>query len=147
MAPKKNKKKGKTQVAEDDDWDALLQAEAVTNASEAPALVEDPREEEDNLESKEDKSPAVLDAAAAFLAASGAAPVDAGDSSGAKKKRKKKKKGAGAGGDVAAKDDSKVCEFDFVHRVMGHRKLVFISTGILLTASFLINNRFPPRVN
>eukprot|EP00979_Chaetoceros_neogracilis_P018115 scaffold10552_cov276-Chaetoceros_neogracile.AAC.19 len=108
MAPKKNKKKGKTQVAEDDDWDALLQAEAVTNASEAPALVEDPRKEEDNLESKEDKSPAVLDAAAAFLAASGAAPVDAGDSSGAKKKRKKKKKGAGAGGDVAAKDDSKV---------------------------------------
>lgn len=101
MAPKKNKKKTQTQKAEDDDWEALLEAEASANA--APTQDANQQQVQDTEEADEPKqeesSSSAVDAAAAFLAATGiSTTADDGEGGAGKKKRKKKKKGTGGGG-------------------------------------------------
>ena len=81
----------------EDDWDAILEAEAAVSSTQIPPAAEDSKEEglntETKIEEKEDTKSAD-DAAAAFLAAAGLAEED---TSGAKSKKKKKKKKGGAG--------------------------------------------------
>ena len=81
----------------EDDWDAILEAEAAVSSALIPPAAEDSKEEglntETKIEEKEDAKSAD-DAAAAFLAAAGLAEED---TSGAKSKKKKKKKKGGAG--------------------------------------------------
>lgn len=101
LAPKKNKKKTQTQKAEDDDWEALLEAEASANA--APTQDANQQQVQDTEEADEPKqeesSSSAVDAAAAFLAATGiSTTADDGEGGAGKKKRKKKKKGTGGGG-------------------------------------------------
>jgi hypothetical protein len=102
MAPKKNKKKNQTQKAEDDDWEALLEAEASANqASTAPAQDANEVQETENADEpkKHESSSSAVDAAAAFLEATGISAADDGEGGAGKKKRKKKKKGTGGGGE------------------------------------------------
>ena len=88
----KGKKKGGNKgqnAADDEDWEALLEAESQAMKEEAP------KEAEKQEESKQEE--AAQDAAAAFLAAQGLDP-NANEEGGGKKKKKKKKKGGGGGG-------------------------------------------------
>ena len=94
MGKKKAGKKQQNQ-AEDDDWDAILEAEAQT-APAADAAKEEPKAEEPKKEEPAAAAPKAVDAAAAFLAAQG---LDVGgDDDAAKNKNKKKKKKKGPGG-------------------------------------------------
>ncbi len=113
MPSKKSKKKGGApKQVEDDDWEALLEAEAqVEPTEEAPKEVNEQTEET----TTDAPAPAAEDAASAFLAAQGLG--DGGDDTGGggKKKKKKKKKGAGAGGE---KPDEKVSDCVGIDEVM-----------------------------
>jgi len=107
MGKKKGGKKQQT-ADEDEDWEALLEAEAAKNE---PAPAPAPAAEEPKEEPKEEApaTPAAAqDAAAAFLAAQGlAAGGDDDEGAGGKNKKKKKKKKGGAGGGEK-KEDEKV---------------------------------------
>lgn len=100
------KKKGnkKKQAAEDDDWEALLEAEAVANKDAVPPpAIEELKEKEPEKPAEPEKK---MDAAAAFLAAQGLVDdVPAPSKKDNKKKKRNKKKGAGA---TADKADEKV---------------------------------------
>jgi translation initiation factor 5B len=105
----KNKKKGGKNQADDadDDWEALLEAEASKNKqAPPPAETQQAQHDESDDEEKEQttKSGGGLDAAAAFLAAQGLADNSA-EKSDAKKKRKKKK--PVGGGSEAAEEPKK----------------------------------------
>jgi hypothetical protein len=94
---KANKKKGAgkaSQSADDDDWDAILEAEAQVNQTEQKVE----KVEEAAVETKNEapEKPPVMDAAAAFLAAQGLLDTEDGEEGGKNKKKKKKKKPAGA---------------------------------------------------
>jgi hypothetical protein len=119
----KAKKKGgagggaaKKMDGDEDDWEALLEAEASKNAAVAPAPADSAKEEskvvEDNASPNADESVAIVaapgaqDAAAAFLAAQGISVDEEGEGKKDNKKKKKKKKGAGE----EPKKDEKVRE-------------------------------------
>mmetsp|Transcript_21307 Transcript_21307/g.31818 ORF Transcript_21307/g.31818 Transcript_21307/m.31818 type:complete len:964 (-) Transcript_21307:105-2996(-) len=100
------KKKGnKKKQAEDDDWEALLEAEAAANKEAAPSpAAEEPKEPEPEKPAEPEKK---LDAAAAFLAAQGL--VDDAPATAKKDNKKKKARNKKKGGATAEKaDDSKV---------------------------------------
>jgi len=111
MAPKKNKKKGNKAKTNDDDedWEALLEAEASTNTgtqtNEAETAAAE--KEDDKGDVKQEESSSALDAAAAFLASQGEAATGEGGESKEANKKKRKKKKKGAGGD-AAKEGGKI---------------------------------------
>jgi hypothetical protein len=103
---KGKKKAGAKQAqndAEDDDWDALLEADSKVKGGETVETDAEKKEEStataaDESEKKEEKIEATAkDAAAAFLASQGLAPDEGDGEKKDNKKKKKKKKGAGAG--------------------------------------------------
>jgi chromatin remodeling complex protein RSC6 len=110
---KGKKKAGGKNVAskeEDEDWEALLEAEAqvgqtaATTDERASSSAADTGE--DKLEDTPDaKEEGAHDAAAAFLAAQG---IDVDGEGGDKKDKKKKKKKKKTGGDADAKPEEKV---------------------------------------
>ena len=104
MAKKKKGNKAQSTNDNDDDWDAILEAEAgkaPENTAAETKKVTDEKKDNANDETKDN----AVDAAAAFLAAQGE-DVGGGDGGGAKKKRKpKKKKG---GGDNNTEGEGKV---------------------------------------
>lgn len=103
--PKKKNNKKKNQTADDnDDWEALLDAEASKNKETEP-LPTSEKEKEPPASAPPAES---TDAAAAFLAAQGLIGEDGEDKPGGgnKKKKKKKKGGGGGGGDGGGKKQS-----------------------------------------
>lgn len=118
MPKKKNKNKQQSSGADgDDDWDALLEAEAKKNDAPGDDAVKDAGAGTDAASKEEkdaeaDKSgnvpaPAANDAAAAFLAAQGLDVGGDDDGEGGKNKKKKKKKKTGGAGEK--KEEEKVC--------------------------------------
>lgn len=96
----KGKKKAGAKKAqnteEDEDWEALLEAESKV-VKEEPAAPDAEKKEEAKA-TKDIAAPAPVDAAAAFLASQGLAPGgDEGDGEKKDNKKKKKKKKGGAG--------------------------------------------------
>ncbi|CAJ1949502.1 unnamed protein product [Cylindrotheca closterium] len=112
MGKKKGGKKQQQKPAEEDDWEALLEAEASKNApapAPAPAAAEEPKDEPKDEPKEEDATTAAAsDAAAAFLAAQGLAGGDEGGGGGGKNKKKKKKKKGGGAAAAAAPQEEKL---------------------------------------
>jgi hypothetical protein len=123
---------------EEDDWEALLEAEAGKNAPPAPAPAADAQSQpgavgqadDDNNRGGGDPPDSAIappngggaqDAAAAFLASQGIVSGDGDNKADAAKKKKKKKKPAGAAAAAAPeeKKNEKVCLFrsSLLHRV------------------------------
>jgi len=108
--PKKNKSKKKGQqtksTADDDDWEALLNAEAAKDNEKPPPSDGDKNESDAPTPASAPVLDATNDAAAAFLAAQGLAGDGEETGGGNKKKKKKKKKGGGGGADGGGKKQS-----------------------------------------
>lgn len=97
------KANNKVDEGDDDDWEALLEAESIPSEAQVadeskPVDTHEKTPPTPTVEKEEEKPVAADDAAAAFLAASGLADEEGEGGAGKNKKKKKKKKGgAGAG--------------------------------------------------